>query len=320
MRRLHGVTMPLAMDVPPVRPSSARKVRTAVTNNEEMGHHELSVERGPRSPWRRSRILDPIPPEPHGVTHSTGIDEPFDRPVFSSPALQDLPSELPGSSRYEASGDDVLSENSMAVGPAVDTFRPIDPPTMADDEYIFAMRAYNDVYPSYSSFLNFLRVFVSTITITLGIREHPLQPGVTRLRWECVCISSVYDKVVTNTNDQKICGEPFHGDFRELREGGIPRLIARMQLSSCVNIVASNPHGPGTNNAKYTFPLPRFARNFARRASAAFNRLRGNSQGLPQHTSRTGLAAGASSGVNHSTQQTLHMMACMQRGYYRRVV
>lgn len=119
------------------------------------------------------------------------------------------------------------------------------------------------------------------------------------------------------TNAHK-CGEVLFGDVTEYREGGIIRMVERIQRSTGSKVVTTS-YNQATKQI-YTFKAPTWTRSIVQKVSAAFHAPR-KSLDLPQHrSSGTTLACVPSDKNSPQPQQSLHLMACMQRGRYRRTV
>lgn len=98
------------------------------------------------------------------------------------------------------------------------------------------------------------------------------------------------------------------------------KLIDRMQRSMGVKVVATS-YNQGTNSQRYAFRMPSWTKGIAQLLSTSFGQARQQpSPCLPQHSSSNGTAVCAPTCANPQQQQSLHLMACMQRGRYRRTV
>ncbi|KAF2856435.1 hypothetical protein T440DRAFT_463778 [Plenodomus tracheiphilus IPT5] len=138
-----------------------------------------------------------------------------------------------------------------------------------------------------------LEVFLTAVDIL----EPPPKPKSARLRWDCDC------------------GDSFFEDFVELQEGGISRLIERMQGSTAKNIIRVHPAGTD-GNAQRTYHIPAWIRDTQKTVAAKFwppGPL------LPRsHTEPSiGLTTLPGSNTGPLSKQ-LHMMTCMSNGQYGR--
>jgi hypothetical protein len=115
------------------------------------------------------------------------------------------------------------------------------------------------------------------------------------------------------------CGNAFYGDVVEYREGGIARYIERMQRSTGVKVIATT-YSQSTPNQNYTGSPSSWMRVTAQRLSNTFGRSNKSSTGLSQRSSTSTTSTAVSTASTACPQQSLHFMACMQGGRYRRVV
>ncbi|KAH6878253.1 hypothetical protein BKA58DRAFT_91765 [Alternaria rosae] len=141
-----------------------------------------------------------------------------------------------------------------------------------------------------------LMLATDNVMIAAGLLEPPLRPDMVRLRWRCAC------------------GESLHSDVRELRKGGIDKLVHHMRRTSGAKVRASaQNHQSG--NQQYIAPHPI---QWIRKAvtSIVGDSTMKSSSCLPQHnTPRTATAN------NPSAQQSiLHLLACMHRNRLRKVL
>ncbi|KAH6094468.1 hypothetical protein HBI65_125610 [Parastagonospora nodorum] len=155
---------------------------------------------------------------------------------------------------------------------------------------------------SYRTQIGNLAVSIRAALVSLGYLETPLKEGYIRLRWQCKC------------------KEKFSGDVFEYREGGVDRLIERMEQSTGCRVGATS-YNQATTNQRYAFRTPAWTRGITQKVSSTFKRLVGVPPGLPQHRQAGTSTACALQAIELQTpQQNLHLMACMQRGRYLRTV
>jgi hypothetical protein len=105
----------------------------------------------------------------------------------------------------------------------------------------------------------------------------------------------------------------------EYREGGVARMVERMQRSMGVRVIATS-YNDGTSNPTYRFRSPTWMRSTTQKLWAALGRSTKSSPCLPQHRTSNTQAANIPTNVPPAPQETLHLMACMQRGRYSRTV
>jgi hypothetical protein len=86
-------------------------------------------------------------------------------------------------------------------------------------------------------------------------------------------------------------------------------LAEQMRHSTSKKVVATS-YDQGSANARYTLPVPNFARNVARKMSNAFGQTKDSDQELPQYTDLNTTTKSEPPASSLSPQQTLHMMAC----------
>ncbi|KAH4937135.1 hypothetical protein HBH74_079000 [Parastagonospora nodorum] len=160
--------------------------------------------------------------------------------------------------------------------------------------------------------------FTCGTLVRLKSTEDPLQDGYVRLRWQCRC------------------GEKFSGDVMEYREGGVARLIERMEQTTGARIernpsatiertigakIAVTPYKEAKATQRYTFRYPSWIQASAEKTSSALGYPTNSLLGLPQHGASGATTAYAPQAMGlQIPQQTLHLMACMQRGRYQRTV
>ncbi|KAF2830962.1 hypothetical protein CC86DRAFT_282182, partial [Ophiobolus disseminans] len=111
------------------------------------------------------------------------------------------------------------------------------------------------------------------------------------------------------------CGDSLYGDVVEYRKGGVARLVG----SICAKVVASS-HNPGTSDQRYILRVPTWLGNATQKLSAPFAQSKVPPPCLPQHTNQVTTSACIPTGANPPQRQSLHLMACMQSGRYRRTV
>lgn len=117
----------------------------------------------------------------------------------------------------------------------------------------------------------------------------------------------------------QVCGDKFYGDVVEYREGGLARFIERMQRSTGAKVVATS-YNQSTSNQNYTIRPSTWMTTTLQKLSATFRRS-GRSCPVPQQNGTLSTSSTAvSTGSTACPQQTLHFMACMQGGRYRRVI
>ncbi|KAH5319528.1 hypothetical protein HBI12_112360 [Parastagonospora nodorum] len=147
-----------------------------------------------------------------------------------------------------------------------------------------------------------LEDFGQDILVSLRYLEPPLQDGSTRLRWYCKC------------------GASLSGDVMEYREGGVARLIERMEQTTGSKIEVAS-HSRAAAAQRYTFRLPSWIHASITNILSTFGHSVSSSSELPQHRASGTTTAHAPQATGlQAPQQTLHMMACMQRGRYQRTV
>jgi hypothetical protein len=103
----------------------------------------------------------------------------------------------------------------------------------------------------------------------------------------------------------------------EYREGGLARYIERMQRSTGTKVAATQ-YSQSTSNQKYTIHPSTWIKTTVQKLSATFGRSEEMSPVLPQHRTSSTTSTTTSIGLTNSPQQTLHLMACVQDGRYRR--
>lgn len=178
--------------------------------------------------------------------------------------------------------------------------------------------------------IEIIKQAISSALVAADYLEPSLKPEFTRLRWRCVSIHHLYrgrfwlithlQRVMyTTTNDAQRCGETLFGDACEYREGGVAKMVERMQRTMGVKVIVTS-YGNGTSNQTYRFKFPAWMRGTSQKVSAALGHSTKSSPCLPQHTLPNTQATNAPANVPPPPQETLHLMACMQRGRYRRTV
>lgn len=128
------------------------------------------------------------------------------------------------------------------------------------------------------------------------------------------CAPAVY--VTAMTENQQKCGDTFYGDVHEYRAGGVARLIERMQRSMSTRVTATKGSA-ASNKQRYIVRLPDWMKSALHNFSG-----RSNSQtpALPTYNDSGVTLTGVPINNPSVPQQTLHVMACMQRGRYRHIV
>ncbi|KAH3997004.1 hypothetical protein HBI81_129790 [Parastagonospora nodorum] len=140
-----------------------------------------------------------------------------------------------------------------------------------------------------------MRTLTSSAMIAIGCLEPPLRPGLTRLRWQCQC------------------GTSLHDDVRELRVGGLAKLVKNLQNATGTT-VAVTTYNQGYSDWKYTFQYPSFVRKITQKVAAAFGESKDHSPRLPEHMSTPTTLTTVATTPSSSPNLTLHMMACMRLG------
>jgi hypothetical protein len=93
-----------------------------------------------------------------------------------------------------------------------------------------------------------------------------------------------------------------------------------MERSTRCKVVATS-YNQAAAKQNYTFRLPSWMQGSKRKLSSALGGSKNLSLGLPLHSSSEMTTACAPPAtILQTPQQTLHIMACMQRGRYRRTV
>ncbi|KAH7069264.1 hypothetical protein FB567DRAFT_456853, partial [Paraphoma chrysanthemicola] len=116
------------------------------------------------------------------------------------------------------------------------------------------------------------------------------------------------------------CGVSLFGDVFEYREGGISRLVDRMQRSLGTEIQVRSHEVNKSFSLEHIFRPPRWIRSTTQTLSSTFRASKNASPCLPQHRAHDTAAVCSSNGSSHNSQRTLHFMACMQKGRYHRAV
>jgi hypothetical protein len=107
-------------------------------------------------------------------------------------------------------------------------------------------------------------------------------------------------------------------DVEELDEGGVTELVAQMERSSGIKVLAS-PHRQYAGNQQYSIPRPdRWLRNGIIKLASVFTKSSKPSPCLPQHSATCTL--GSTATQHPVQQQILHLMACMHRDPLRKFV
>ncbi|KAF2025241.1 hypothetical protein EK21DRAFT_93432 [Setomelanomma holmii] len=114
------------------------------------------------------------------------------------------------------------------------------------------------------------------------------------------------------------CGEQFFGDVVEYREGGIARLITRMRSAMSTKGI-DTPHDSSNPNQNRILRSGWIRRTFQKLATL-FGSSRSPSPSLPQHHAPCTASGCIPTGTNPTPGNTLHLMACMQRGRYQQTV
>lgn len=96
-------------------------------------------------------------------------------------------------------------------------------------------------------------------------------------------------------------------------------MIDRMQRSMGTRVMASS-HGDGGSNQKYTFRAPPWIRNSVQKLAAAFGRSQDSNATLPEYNHGQISTHSRTRSPTFASQKVLHLMACIQRGRYRRVL
>lgn len=86
-----------------------------------------------------------------------------------------------------------------------------------------------------------------------------------------------------------------------------------MQRSTGAKVIATS-HSQSAPNQRYTSPFPAWMRAATRKLSVAFGQQKNAPQGLPQYNVQTKPTTCPPTGSNPSSQQSLLLMTCMQRG------
>jgi hypothetical protein len=178
---------------------------------------------------------------------------------------------------------------------------------------------------SYTSLLDMARRSSNATLVASGLLESPLKVGHIRLRWHCVstpqlsCNNGTKVHLLQDLTSRQKCGEGFVGDVVEYRKGGVAKLIDRMQQRTGTKVVATS-YNKAVSSQRYTVQAPIWIREIFRKFSAALRGTERSSPGLPQHRALAIVSTSVLGGTDLSQQQTLHLMACMQRGRYRRTV
>jgi hypothetical protein len=109
-------------------------------------------------------------------------------------------------------------------------------------------------------------------------------------------------------------------DVEELDEGGITELVAQMERSSGVKVLAS-PYRQYVGNQQYIVARPdRWLRNGITKITSAFTKSSQSFPGLPQHSAPCTPAISIAVTQNPNQQQILHLMVCMHRDPLRKFI
>lgn len=97
-------------------------------------------------------------------------------------------------------------------------------------------------------------------------------------------------------------------------------MVDRMQRSMGVRITAT-PYSSNTSNQKYTFRVPTWLRDTLQKVAATFGRSNNPATLiLPIDNNDETVTANGNQITPHEPHKTLHLMACMQHGRYRRTL
>lgn len=92
-----------------------------------------------------------------------------------------------------------------------------------------------------------------------------------------------------------------------------------MTRSTGVKVVATQ-YSQGTSNQTYTIRPSSWIRATVQKLSATFGASKESCPSLPHHITPSATSTSVSSSSTACPQQTLHFMACMQGGRYRRII
>ncbi|KAH9868640.1 hypothetical protein J1614_007712, partial [Plenodomus biglobosus] len=131
-----------------------------------------------------------------------------------------------------------------------------------------------------------------------GLLEGPLQPGMSRLRWQCPC------------------GETHFTDVLEIREGGVMALVAQMRLTSGAR-VSVTPSGQQVVDQQYKgiHPLHRLQNAVTKLFRSLYIFLKPKT-GLPHFNNSCSTAKP----IPLQPRKLLHLLSCMHRGRSRKVL
>lgn len=96
-------------------------------------------------------------------------------------------------------------------------------------------------------------------------------------------------------------------------------MVERMERSLGVKVTATTYNTHGTNQ-RYSFKAPAWVRGPLQKISNGWGSPTKQSRCLPRHNNNVTAAGNIPLGNLPPSQDTLHLMACMQRGRYRRTV
>ncbi|KAF3045538.1 hypothetical protein E8E12_009436 [Didymella heteroderae] len=147
--------------------------------------------------------------------------------------------------------------------------------------------------PNFRSMWKHVQADLLSFMTLIDCLEPPLEDGLVRLRWQCRC------------------GESSWGDVIEYREGGLNKVIKRMEDATGARITVTT-HSNIPKNREWRFQLPRWARNSSSRSKRDQN---GQSK-LPQHNQavpKTISAASTAVCKPASAGSSLRLLACMHR-------
>ncbi|KAJ4989812.1 hypothetical protein SVAN01_04649 [Stagonosporopsis vannaccii] len=145
------------------------------------------------------------------------------------------------------------------------------------------------------SLWNWMYYIHKALISAMGLVEPQLEPGHTRIRWQCKC------------------GDSFFCDVQEYTPGGISRLKQRMTRSGCLNVTTSSSD-QGAPEQRYTLRPPAWLRSTGRSISSILTRTANDTTFLPQHhRSTVSKFSTVSKPSPPALQRELYLMACMHR-------
>lgn len=114
------------------------------------------------------------------------------------------------------------------------------------------------------------------------------------------------------------CGDSLFSDIKELREGGVARLVNSMQRASNINVSVTG-YSSSSSNRRYILPRTiQWLRNAITKIFSALRASKQTSAGLPQHQTAN---PGATTTPHGSSQpDELRLLACMHRNKTRRIL